>query len=165
MQVTDTVSVLRSQNKDFIFIFRTSCCCCCCCRWFSCEKVLRKSGKKKKREIRKEIENLSDRKKELKEEEQKRVKKVKAMAVGSISAEDLSTIGGIATVSLLHSFIPTHWLPFSIVGRAQKWTLSRTLLVSTSPTPLSLSLYFFFFLKLKVSYALFCYMHFINSSS
>ncbi|XP_043817723.1 uncharacterized protein LOC110626585 isoform X4 [Manihot esculenta] len=46
------------------------------------------------------------------------------------SAEDLSTIGGIATVSLLHSFIPTHWLPFSIVGRAQKWTLSRTLLVS-----------------------------------
>ncbi|CAA3020860.1 Fe(3+) dicitrate transport system permease [Olea europaea subsp. europaea] len=48
----------------------------------------------------------------------------------SISAEDLSTIGGIATVSLLHSFIPTHWLPFSIVGRAQKWTLSRTLLVT-----------------------------------
>jgi hypothetical protein len=48
------------------------------------------------------------------------------------SAEDLSTIGGIATVSLLHSFIPTHWLPFSIVGRAQKWTLSRTLFVSTS---------------------------------
>ncbi|KAK7833889.1 hypothetical protein CFP56_025130 [Quercus suber] len=38
------------------------------------------------------------------------------MALGSISAEDLSTIGGIATVSLLHSFIPTHWLPFSIVG-------------------------------------------------
>ncbi|KAJ8568372.1 hypothetical protein K7X08_027905 [Anisodus acutangulus] len=46
------------------------------------------------------------------------------------TAEDLSTIGGIATVSLLHSFIPTHWLPFSIVGRAQKWTLSRTLLVT-----------------------------------
>eukprot|EP01018_Ginkgo_biloba_P037980 Gb_39679 [translate_table: standard] len=48
----------------------------------------------------------------------------------SFSAKDLSTIGGIATVSLLHSFIPTHWLPFSIVGRAQKWTLSRTLLVT-----------------------------------
>jgi len=26
--------------------------------------------------------------------------------------------------------IPTHWLPFSIVGRAQNWTLSRTLLVT-----------------------------------
>ncbi|XP_041992090.1 uncharacterized protein LOC121742991 [Salvia splendens] len=49
---------------------------------------------------------------------------------GGITAEDLSTIGGIATVSLLHSFIPTHWLPFSIVGRAQNWTLSRTLLVT-----------------------------------
>ncbi|KAF8395593.1 hypothetical protein HHK36_019543 [Tetracentron sinense] len=48
----------------------------------------------------------------------------------SFSVKDLSTIGGIATVSLLHSFIPTHWLPFSIVGRAQKWTLSKTLLVS-----------------------------------
>ncbi|KAF3454100.1 hypothetical protein FNV43_RR04547 [Rhamnella rubrinervis] len=48
----------------------------------------------------------------------------------AFSAEDLSKIGGIATVSLLHSFIPTHWLPFSIVGRAQKWTLSRTVLVT-----------------------------------
>ncbi|KAG1365539.1 Stage II sporulation protein E [Cocos nucifera] len=44
--------------------------------------------------------------------------------------KDFSTIGGITTISLLHSFIPTHWLPFSIVGRAQKWTLSRTLLVN-----------------------------------
>lgn len=52
------------------------------------------------------------------------------MIMDGLSAEDLSTIGGIATVSLLHSFIPTHWLPFSIVGRAQKWTLSRTLFVS-----------------------------------
>ncbi|RZC82949.1 hypothetical protein C5167_045735 [Papaver somniferum] len=48
----------------------------------------------------------------------------------SFSAKDVSTIGGVATVSLLHSFIPTHWLPFSIVGRAQKWTLSRTLIVT-----------------------------------
>lgn len=47
-----------------------------------------------------------------------------------IGFEDLPKIGGIATVSLLHSFIPTHWLPFSVVGRAQKWTLSRTLLVT-----------------------------------
>ncbi|TVU04184.1 hypothetical protein EJB05_50277, partial [Eragrostis curvula] len=46
------------------------------------------------------------------------------------TAEEASTIGGIATVSLLHSFIPTHWLPFSIVARAQRWSLSRTLLVS-----------------------------------
>eukprot|EP00252_Welwitschia_mirabilis_P019424 TRINITY_DN4498_c0_g1_i1.p1 TRINITY_DN4498_c0_g1~~TRINITY_DN4498_c0_g1_i1.p1 ORF type:complete len:231 (+),score=31.95 TRINITY_DN4498_c0_g1_i1:155-847(+) len=48
----------------------------------------------------------------------------------TFTAKDVSTIGGIATVSILHSFIPTHWLPFSIVGRAQKWTLHRTLLVT-----------------------------------
>jgi hypothetical protein len=68
----------------------------------------------------------------------------------SIGAEELSTIGGIATVSLLHSFIPTHWLPFSIVGRAQKWTLSRTLLVSESFAFLFLLLLFFFFKKFSV---------------
>ena len=45
-------------------------------------------------------------------------------------AKEVSTIGGIATVSVLHSFIPTHWLPFSMVGRAQKWTIYQTLLVT-----------------------------------
>lgn len=64
--------------------------------------------------------------------------------MNTFSAEDLSTIGGIATVSLLHSFIPTHWLPFSIVGRAQKWTLSRTLFVS-----MFLSFFIFFFNQLE----------------
>ncbi|KAL3694252.1 hypothetical protein R1sor_007903 [Riccia sorocarpa] len=44
--------------------------------------------------------------------------------------DELTTIGGIATVSVLHSFIPTHWLPFSIVGRAQKWSITRTLIVT-----------------------------------
>lgn len=47
-----------------------------------------------------------------------------------VDAADLSTFGGIATVSILHSFIPTHWLPFSVVGRAQKWTIYQTLLVT-----------------------------------
>jgi len=45
-------------------------------------------------------------------------------------AKEVGTIGGIATVSVLHSFIPTHWLPFSIVGRAQNWSISRILLVT-----------------------------------
>jgi hypothetical protein len=63
------------------------------------------------------------------------------------TAEEASTIGGIATVSLLHSFIPTHWLPFSIVARAQRWSLSRTLLVSQYPssTPLSPQCFLLFF--------------------
>ncbi|KAG6549025.1 hypothetical protein Mapa_009468 [Marchantia paleacea] len=46
------------------------------------------------------------------------------------SIDEVTTIGGIATVSVLHSFIPTHWLPFSIVGRAQKWSITRTLIVT-----------------------------------
>lgn len=45
-------------------------------------------------------------------------------------AKEVGTIGGIATVSVLHSFIPTHWLPFSVVGRAQNWSISRILLVT-----------------------------------
>eukprot|EP00271_Cylindrocystis_brebissonii_P008117 TRINITY_DN22141_c0_g1_i1.p1 TRINITY_DN22141_c0_g1~~TRINITY_DN22141_c0_g1_i1.p1 ORF type:complete len:215 (+),score=22.75 TRINITY_DN22141_c0_g1_i1:539-1183(+) len=48
----------------------------------------------------------------------------------TVDAAELSTFGGIATVSILHSFIPTHWLPFSVVGRAQKWNITTTLLVT-----------------------------------
>jgi len=34
------------------------------------------------------------------------------------------------TVALLHVFIPTHWLCFVVVGRAQGWKLRKTLLVT-----------------------------------
>lgn len=64
------------------------------------------------------------------------------------TAEDLAKIGVIATVSLLHSFIPTHWLPFSIVGRAQKWSLSRTLFVSQYPPPVCFNCIMFLFVKI-----------------
>ena len=30
-------------------------------------------------------------------------------------------------VAFLHAALPTHWLPFVLVGRAQKWSTSRTL--------------------------------------
>lgn len=30
------------------------------------------------------------------------------------------------TVSILHAALPTHWLPFVLAGRAQKWSYSRT---------------------------------------
>ena len=48
----------------------------------------------------------------------------------ALTAEELVDMGGMATVALLHALMPTHWLPFSIVGQAQKWTLSKTLVVS-----------------------------------
>ncbi|CAI7770353.1 unnamed protein product, partial [Closterium sp. NIES-54] len=48
----------------------------------------------------------------------------------AVTAANLSTFGGIATVSLVHSLIPTHWLPFSVVGRVQKWTIHQTLSIT-----------------------------------
>jgi ABC-type nickel/cobalt efflux system permease component RcnA len=35
------------------------------------------------------------------------------------------------TVALLHTILPTHWLPFVMVGRAQGWTRGKILAVAT----------------------------------
>ena len=34
------------------------------------------------------------------------------------------------TIAFLHAAIPTHWLPFVLTGRTQKWSRSKTLLVT-----------------------------------
>ena len=34
------------------------------------------------------------------------------------------------TIAFLHAAIPTHWLPFVLTGRVQKWSRGRTLLVT-----------------------------------
>ena len=34
------------------------------------------------------------------------------------------------TVAFFHAAIPTHWLPFVAAGRAQRWTHSKTLLIT-----------------------------------
>ncbi|MDB5421810.1 MAG: hypothetical protein JWR59_1757 [Brevundimonas sp.] len=39
----------------------------------------------------------------------------------------LSLLGGGFVAAFLHAALPTHWLPFVLVGRAQKWTLAKTL--------------------------------------
>ena len=39
----------------------------------------------------------------------------------------LSLLGGGFVAAFLHAALPTHWLPFVLVGRAQHWPLSRTL--------------------------------------
>ena len=44
-----------------------------------------------------------------------------------MNAEQLAGLVSIATVSLLHTLLPSHWLCFALVGRAQKWSLRRTL--------------------------------------
>ena len=43
----------------------------------------------------------------------------------------LSLLGlGFAT-AFLHAALPTHWLPFALVGRAQRWTAARVLTAVT----------------------------------
>lgn len=39
----------------------------------------------------------------------------------------LSLLGGGFVAAFLHAILPTHWLPFVLVGRAQGWGLMRTL--------------------------------------
>lgn len=39
----------------------------------------------------------------------------------------LSLLGGAFVTAFLHAALPTHWLPFVLVGRAQRWGLARVL--------------------------------------
>lgn len=39
----------------------------------------------------------------------------------------LSVLGAGFVTALLHAALPTHWLPFVLVGRAQRWTSARVL--------------------------------------
>ena len=41
----------------------------------------------------------------------------------------LSLLGGGFVAAFLHAALPTHWLPFTLVGRAQGWRASRVLAV------------------------------------
>lgn len=43
----------------------------------------------------------------------------------------LSLLGGGFVAAFLHAALPTHWLPFTLVGRAQGWRASRVLLAVT----------------------------------
>lgn len=40
----------------------------------------------------------------------------------------LSLLGGGFAAAFLHAALPTHWLPFVLVGRAQRWSLTKNLL-------------------------------------
>lgn len=39
----------------------------------------------------------------------------------------LSLVGGGFAAAFLHAALPTHWLPFVLVGRAQRWSLPKVL--------------------------------------
>jgi uncharacterized membrane protein len=44
----------------------------------------------------------------------------------------LSLLGAGFAAAFLHAALPTHWLPFVLVGRAQRWRLGRLLLVTAA---------------------------------
>ncbi len=44
-----------------------------------------------------------------------------------MNPEHIAALVSTATISLLHTLLPSHWLCFSLVGRAQGWKLRKTL--------------------------------------
>jgi len=46
---------------------------------------------------------------------------------GSFSALVISTV----SIAIVHSFAPDHWLPFVMIGKAQKWTRPRHVWITT----------------------------------
>ena len=51
------------------------------------------------------------------------------MSPGPDPSVMLSLLGGGFAAAFLHAALPTHWLPFTLVGRAQGWRPSRVLAV------------------------------------
>lgn len=54
------------------------------------------------------------------------------MALPAEQSVLLSLLGGGFIAAFLHAALPTHWLPFVLVGRAQRWSGGRTLLAVTA---------------------------------
>ena len=44
----------------------------------------------------------------------------------------ISLLGGGFVAAFLHAALPTHWLPFVLVGRAQRWSLVRVMTVAVT---------------------------------
>lgn len=44
----------------------------------------------------------------------------------------ISLLGGGFVAAFLHAALPTHWLPFVLVGRAQRWSLMRVMTVAVT---------------------------------
>ncbi|MGO4409071.1 MULTISPECIES: hypothetical protein [unclassified Brevundimonas] len=44
----------------------------------------------------------------------------------------ISLLGGGFVAAFLHAALPTHWLPFVLVGRAQRWSIARVMTVAVT---------------------------------
>lgn len=49
---------------------------------------------------------------------------------GSGNSSVAALLLGAFSIAALHALIPSHWLAFALVGRAQKWTTRRTLTIT-----------------------------------
>ena len=54
------------------------------------------------------------------------------MSPGPEQSVMLSLLGGGFVAAFLHAALPTHWLPFVLVGRAQRWSLMRVMTVAVT---------------------------------
>ncbi|GAW41999.1 hypothetical protein SH203_02411 [Brevundimonas sp. SH203] len=54
------------------------------------------------------------------------------MSPGAEQSMLLSLLGGGFVAAFLHAALPTHWLPFTLVGRAQGWRPHKILLAVTA---------------------------------
>lgn len=44
-----------------------------------------------------------------------------------MALETTALLGAGVLITILHTVVPDHWLPFAVVGRARRWPLGRTL--------------------------------------
>lgn len=42
----------------------------------------------------------------------------------------ISLIGATFLIALAHAVMPTHWMPFALIGKEQKWSLPKTILIT-----------------------------------
>ncbi len=42
----------------------------------------------------------------------------------------ISLIGATFLIAMVHAVMPTHWMPFALIGKEQKWSLTKTIFVT-----------------------------------
>ncbi|KKO18545.1 MAG: hypothetical protein DCC43_09220 [Candidatus Brocadia sp.] len=43
----------------------------------------------------------------------------------------ISLIGATFLIALTHAIMPNHWMPFALIGKGQKWSLTKTVFITT----------------------------------
>jgi len=43
----------------------------------------------------------------------------------------IGLIGATFFIALTHAVMPNHWMPFVLIGRGQKWSLTKTIFITS----------------------------------